>query len=363
MNIFLDNIVFTIQQAGGVSVYWYELLRGICDSGWPVSFLNAGTAQNNLFEQQIDYRSHHCIRESRLPARYLRYLPLQCKLPPMAVFHGGYLRVSPQKDVVNMLTVHDFAHERMLASRFPRRLANTWQKAYGIKKADGIICISESTKQELLHFYPATDPAKLKVIHHGIADDFYPLDKTMPPPAVLRAPYILYVGGRKGYKNFSVAVAAVAALLPAYHLVAAGGGPWSKEELQLLEDQLPGHYHLFPVVSTVQLNELYNHAFCLLYPSVYEGFGFLLGDAMKAGCPVVSTPAAYIPKVVGTAGWLADSPGAEAFITGIKRLEDEGARQQYIQRGQQQVKQFSWKRTVKETLAFYQHCWNYKFSG
>lgn len=365
MRIYLDNIVFSIQQAGGVSAYWLELLKGICRSGLPVYLLNTNHASTNVFEQQIAYQHWPCIRESILPRSVLRYLPLRYRLPARAVFHGGYLRVSPQKDVLNILTVHDFAHERKLSSPFPRGLVNIRQKAYGIRKADGIICISDSTRQELLHFYPQTDPAKVTVIHHGISDDFYPHVMTAPPgmPARLtQQPFILYVGGRSHYKNFAAAVEAIALLPQAYRLVAAGGGPLTKTETALLQHRIPGRYQLLPVATNQELNYLYNHAFCLLYPSIYEGFGFPPGEAMKAGCPVVGCNKTSVPEVVGDAGLLTATPHAEAFALSIRRLESRPFRQHIIQKGYQQASLFSWKKTIAATIRFYHHCWNKKFS-
>lgn len=362
MRVFLDNIVFSIQQAGGVSVYWYELLTGMRNSGLPVHCLNARPGSANIFEQHIDYSQFTCIKESRIPHRYLRYLPLRYTLPPTAIFHGGYLRVSPQRDVLNILTVHDFAHERKLASRFPRGLANTLQKRYGIRRADGVICISESTKKELLHFFPEVDPLKIKVIHHGLADDFFPLPADEISDVPFDGPFILYVGSRKYYKNFNVALKTMALLPPGFKLVVIGGEPWQKADIATMEQLLPGRYHLLTKVSPAALNRLYNQAFCLLYPSAYEGFGFPPGEAMKAGCPVVTTNAASMPEVVGDAGLLAEEADAAMFAALIRSLENESYRQQLIARGLQRAGTFTWSRSVQETIAFYKERWHHKFS-
>lgn len=358
MQLFLDNLVFTIQKAGGVSVYWYELLQGICKAGLPVNFLNAKLTSDNIFEKSINYDNYNCIRESWIPPRYLRYLPMRYTLPHRAIFHGGYLRVATQKNVVNIMTVHDFAHERNLATKFPRGLANKQQKAYGIRRADGIICISDSTKKELLHFYPDTDPDKLRVIYHGIADTFFPTDKK---PDDINSPYILYIGGRNHYKNFAIALEVMQQLPSHYKLVITGGEKWSDAELQQVAQQIPGRYQILQTVTPEKLNLLYNHAWCLLYPSSYEGFGFPPGEAMKAGCPVVTTNFTSMPEVVGKAGLLTDIITADAFVQKILQLEDQTYRAQLISAGLAQAKLFTWRKSVHETIQFYQDCWNYKF--
>ena len=366
MQVFLDNIVFSIQKAGGVSAYWYELLCGMRNSGLSVGCLNARLQSDNIFERNIDYHRFNCIRESWIPSRYLRYLPLRYALPPPAVFHGGFLRVSPQKDILNILTVHDFAHERKLATKFPRGLANTLQKAYSIRRADGIICISDSTRKELLHFFPDIHPAKVKVIHHGIGN-FFPINKQQPGNCSLnmdlREKFILYVGARRHYKNFSMAIKTMELLPPSYHLVAVGGEPWNKKQISTMKEKIAGPYHIFSAISQDDLNILYNHAFCLLYTSAYEGFGFPPGEAMKAGCPVVTTGATSMPEVVGNAGLMTDTPDPVLFAEKISALENETYRQQLIAQGLQRVQQFTWDKSVQETIGFYKDCWNLKFSS
>lgn len=367
MHLFLDNIVFTIQQAGGVSMYWYELFQQLRKSPLVLSVLNANAVPGNIFEQRIDYNGMHCIRESRIPARYLRYLPLRCKLPPRTIFHAGYFRVSTQQNVVNIVTVHDFAHERKMATRFPRNMMNILQKSYGIRHADGIICISDSTRRELLHFYPETDHRKIKVIYHGIAADFYRLPE-MPAEAALlpfdiREKYVLYVGARSRYKNFRLAVEAVAALPHPCKLVITGGETWQPAEKALLQRMLPGRFVILPAVDIRTLNLLYNYAFCLLYPSAYEGFGFPPAEAMKAGCPVITANTTAMPEVAGDAGVLADDLNAASFTEKLHALEADDYRQAVIGAGQARAAQFTWERCAGETIQFYQDSWQLKFSS
>ncbi|MBO9732229.1 MAG: glycosyltransferase family 4 protein [Chitinophaga sp.] len=366
MQLFLDNLVFSIQRSGGVSVYWYELITGICKSDLSVSFLNARRSSANIFEQRIDYSGFDCIRESWIPDKYLRYLPVRYPIPSGAIFHGGYLRVAPRKDVLNILTVHDFAHERKLATAFPRAWANVRQKAYGIKQADGIICISENTRKDLLHFYPDTDPDRIRIIHHGIADDFYPIWKrpavqdTLPLSPDIK--YILYVGARRNYKNFWVVMEVMRQLPEDYHLVIVGGEKWTDKEMRGFFSGQQDRYHIFQTVSAATLNLLYNHAFCLLYPSAYEGFGFPPGEAMKAGCPVVAANMSSVPEVTGQVGLLADTIDAGAFLEKIRLLETAHYREEVITSGLEQAKKFTWDSSVAATIRFYKDCWDHKFS-
>ncbi len=371
MNIYLDNNVFHIQEAGGVSVYWYELASRLSrQKGLALTYINAHARSSNIFERRLDYTSVSRKTESFLPERLLRYLPLQCKLPGVSLFHSGYMRTSRQKDVLNMLTVHDLIHEKGLASAWPLSLFNTRLKKNSISRAEGIICISESTKKDLLHFYPDTHPDKIKVILHGISDAFSPTPHPSPYLSShitlllpgLRPPFVLYVGGRKKYKQFPLAVQAVQALDPSFQLVLVGGGPLSTEERLSLERWLPQRHLHAGTVSDNTLNHLYQQAWCLIYPSQAEGFGFPPGEAMKAGCPVVTTAHASIPEVVGDAAILVSDLRPASFAQAINCLKDPDKRKVLVQKGLIRSQSLSWDRCYRETLDFYRYCYERKFA-
>jgi mannosyltransferase len=106
---------------------------------------------------------------------------------------------------------------------------------------------------------------------------------------------------------------------------------------------------------------LYNHAFCLLYPSSYEGFGIPLVEAMKCGCPVVTTNTSSIPEVLGGAGLMVDHIDEHAFVQKIKSLENTAFRGENIEKGYRQARRFSWDTCCQETLAFYGQTYKKKF--
>jgi glycosyltransferase involved in cell wall biosynthesis len=370
MNIYLDNNVFRIQEAGGVSVYWYELISRLSrQRGIAVTFINAHSRSGNIFERRLDYSSVGRKTESLLPETLLRYLPLRCTLPPASLFHSGYLRTSRQKGILNILTVHDFTHEKGLASAWPVSLLNTRLKKNSIARADGVICVSEATKRDLLQYYPDTPEDKIRVILHGISDAFSPT----PHPSHyhgshvnlllpgLRPPYVLYVGGRQSYKQFPMAVEAVQALDPRFQLVMVGGGPLTPEEQQGLGRCLPQRHLYAGTVSDNTLNHLYQNAWCLIYPSQAEGFGFPPGEAMKAGCPVVTTHYASIPEVVGDAAIMVSEPSPSAFAQAMDSLKDPDKKRILLAKGLLRSQSLNWDRCYQETLDFYKYCYQRKF--
>ncbi len=354
LKLYVDNIVFQLQKAGGISVYWAEHARRLMRSGADATFIEQHGPCGNIFREELALDKGRILYEKRLPLRLLRYLPLQAKIRGMSLFHSSYYRVCRQRDVVNVVTVYDFIYERFNSGL--KKLVHAVQKRYALEHADGIICISENTRADLLHFYPWAGEKEVRVIHTGAGDDYFPLEQGgggCIPGGPVPGKYILYVGARDGYKNFAAAVA-VLGLLPDYDLVMVGGGALSATETRDLEAGLAGRYRHLGSPDNRELNLLYNNAVCLFYPSSYEGFGIPLVEAMRAGCPVVATGASSIPEVVGSAGVLVDPRDAQGTADRIRGLEDASLRRAIIAAGFDQARKFSWDRCFDETMGFYE---------
>lgn len=357
MNIVFDNIIFSLQKAGGISIYWKELILRLIQREKKVRFYEL--ENKNIFRKDLDIKVQN---ESSLILKILRYLPFLKKLPKKSIFHSSYYRVCFQKDIVNITTVHDFTYEYFRSGL--AKYIHVWQKGFAIKKSDGIICVSENTKKDLIKFYPMINESKIKVIYNGVGDEFINLENpkeylTDEFEGLKDKKYILYIGDRSSYKNFDIAIE-VLKKLNNYSFVVVGGEEFSKDELENMVDIKDRVYH-FRGIGGDKLNTLYNNAFCLLYPSSYEGFGIPISEAMKARCPVVSTNISSIPEVAGNAGLLVDEIKVENFISEIMKLEDIKFRNELINKGLEQSKLFSWDKCFEETYSFYQEVWDRKF--
>lgn len=353
MYITLENIIFSLQKAGGISVYWYELSKRLVSN--ETNFFEI--KNKNIFSINLNIRKQ---KENFLPVSLLRYLPFTRSLPKDSVFHSSYYRVSLQKSVANITTVHDFTYEYYSSGL--KREVHSWQKNFAVRRSAGIICVSENTKRDLIKFVPDVDPSRIKVIYNGVSENFFSVDKfdsNFNFDELLDRKFILFVGDRSPYKNFDKALGVVKQF-PELSLVIVGGKAFSTDEEDMLAD-LKGRYYRFTGVSGEALNWLYNHAFCLLYPSSYEGFGIPVVEAMKAGCPVISTNLSSIPEVAGDAALLVDQPTVELLCEKVKMLQDRNFRQSLKEKGFVQASKFSWDKCFEETYAFYQEVWEREF--
>jgi glycosyltransferase involved in cell wall biosynthesis len=137
-------------------------------------------------------------------------------------------------------------------------------------------------------------------------------------------------------------------------LLIIGGGELTESEMHSLKTKLGERYFKSLLsVSVEDLNYYYNKAFCLLYPSLYEGFGIPVIEAQRAGCPVVATNSSSIPEVIGN-GYLAiENPTSQKIADKIKELSSNNLRKETVELGFEKSKRFSWDNTYKETTEFY----------
>lgn len=364
MKIYVDNIIFTLQRAGGISIYWYELLNNLMNSNEEFKIIEQKSNNKNIFRSNLVINNKLLLREGGLPINLLRYLPLRVAIDENAIFHSSYYRIAKQKNVANVVTVHDFIYERFSGSVL-KKYIHMLQKKYAVTNADGIICVSENTKNDLLNFIPVVENTDIKVIYHGASSEYYHHDMQHTVSKdfkwITEKRYIMFLGGRSAHKNFDIAVKVVSRLLDTYLLI-IGGGELSSIEIELLKKSLGKKYIKLNNIDNSELNIFYNYALCLLYPSTYEGFGIPIIEAMAAGCPVVSTNTSSIPEVAGDAGLLVDSIDQDAFIEKIKSLEKPEYRRKIIELGYEQAKKFSWLRCCNETTDFYRQVFNKKFN-
>lgn len=325
--IFLDGIIYNLQKHGGISVYFNTLLGELDKLNFVYTLISHG---------QPDKGPHVEFRPRRMLERYR-----SVKTPRNAkVFMSSYYRQPTDSGVPVVTTVHDFVYEAVLSG--PRVWVHRAQKFAAIRNSSDIICVSEATRQDLYRFF-GHPKGRVHVIHNGVSEEFHPLGKASHDG------FILFIGNRHGYKNFDLLLGALPGL-PRLDLVCVGGETWTEQEKNTVRDVLKGELRIERGVSVARINALYNAAVCLVYPSLYEGFGIPVLEAMRAGCPVVSANCTAVKEAGGSALLVAQTNAPEEVAEQIKRcLSSERA--SLISAGVAQAKKFSWEKTHAATVA------------
>jgi len=357
MNIFLDNIIFSLQNSGGISVRWYEFIKRILiDPEINPKFLEL--PNENLFRAQITIPNQIFLPNicSKYPVYIQRYLNPK-KIKGQGIFHSSYYRTVSNPNIPNITTLHDFTYEYFRNGL--AKFVHHRQKESAIKNSKKIICNSYYTKTDLLKFYPKISPKNVNVIYSGVDIVYEALSNKNERNLkdlidFSSGEYVLFIGDRKSlYKNFKTTIKACHfANVP---LVMVGGGQLSKNENSYLRETLnSNNFKLLLNISNDQLNIIYNHALCLLYPSLYEGFGIPIIEAQRAGCPVISTNFSSIPEVAGKGAILLTDVTEFQIADMIKMLMKDSANVHSIrEEGFKNSQRFSWDKCYQETKQVY----------
>lgn len=356
MEVFLDNIIFSLQKSGGVSVVWEQhLKRLLVDQDFQCNVLEYDNAYSNFFRQQISINRELIDLKKSTFVFLNRYLNINSRKNERHIFHSSYYRTENNKNAINVTTVHDFTYEHFV--RGISQKIHSWQKNNAINNSKGIICVSNSTKRDLLNYLPHVKKDRIKVIYNGVDEGFHLLKENVcfnKKHSFEDFSYALYIGDRRAqYKNFSMAVDACA--LANIPLLIIGGGELSTEEIFNLKKKL-GEDNFFALlgVNVHDLNYYYNKAYCLLYPSLYEGFGIPVVEAQRTGCPVIASDSSSIPEIIGNKYLAIENPTPQKIVKKMKDLAiNSNLRKETVELGLEKSCGFSWENTYKQTSEFY----------
>ena len=358
MKILYDGWIFDRQAAGGINRYFANIIDGLPADCLPSITTRTLPAVNWPSNPQLkvlrpkQFRPHRVAR--KLSQAYFDRIVGSDKYD---ILHPSYYATFSTKDWQSypcpiVLTVYDMTHERFADTiDTDGRLGE--EKRRAVNAADSILCISQSTKRDLIE-YCAVPESKIIVTY--LAAELN-ADLSHGPENVPARPYLLYVGSRASYKNFDGLLVALS------HIATAGdeialcvvGPPFDAGENQRIADLgLAGCIEHYGYANDAQLAKLYRCSLAFVYPSLYEGFGIPPLEAMQCGTPVVACNSSSIPEVVGDAGLLFE-PDQPEELTDILRAVVDGsiARDQLIEKGHRQARKFSWKQTVDQTVEVY----------
>lgn len=364
MKIAYDNQIFNMQKYGGISRYYTELASQMYVKSMNVE-LFAGLHKNDYIQKYED---------SFVIGKQITYLPKTATIllnankiladsyfnikKPNIVHRTYYNNKNKIKNSINVITVYDMIHE-LLPDDFSAKDNTAYLKSITIKQADHVICISESTKNDLLRIYdiPESNISVTYLGYHSLAaiKSTYINDETI---GNFEKPFLLFVGHRGGYKNFLRFLKAFSIskkLVKDFDIIAFGGGKFSVDEkrdifeLGLEEKQ----------VKNIQggdnmLSVLYSKAMLFVYPSLYEGFGLPPLEAMDHSCPVICSNTSSIPEVVGKAALKFSPSNVEDISHAMEKvLYNSSIRDDLILAGLERTKSFSWEKCAADTLEAY----------
>ena len=281
--------------------------------------------------------------------------PLILKLQQPSILHYTYYSPIYKQSfgAKVVLTVFDMIHE--LHPQFFRSTDSTIaRKLEAIRAADHIIAISESTKRDLLKYYKLPDD-KVSVVY--LASSLATISTNQKLPKISK-PYILYIGDRGGYKNFSKLLKAYATsqfLSDSFDLICIGGHPLSKSELGYIASNLTRNDSVTRISCDDSLLSAYlTNASLLCYPSIYEGFGLPLLEAAGNNCPVVCSNIPVFTEIMGNSAYYFDPHSVNSIRMALETvLSSSLIQQRMIMLASQAAHKYSWQRCAAETYGVY----------
>jgi glycosyltransferase involved in cell wall biosynthesis len=298
------------------------------------------------------------VRPRRLnPLLERAYFDLRARQFRPSLIHYTYYSDSPNwhSKLPLICTAYDMITEKWSEQLDPDGIQNR-SKLRCFERAAAISCISESTRNDLLELYPHLEP-KVSVIY--LAGDLksQPRNPRISCIGDSASSYLLYVGGRGSYKNFTRLLLAFARIAPQYSWIRLKvvGAPFEAHEIDLIDSLgLRARIDSCHDIADSELYSLYSKALAFVYPSLYEGFGLPLLEAMALNSPVLAAHVSSIPEVAGDAALLFNpwSVGAiyDAIVQIIRQPE---LREELIVKGRRRIRDFSWEKTAAQYLDLY----------
>ena len=344
----------------GIGRYTYHLIEHL-----------ARVDRTNQYEILIPTETHDFQPSPNIRYRVIR-LPIFKRrvweqLAPLVVrnydlLHFPYDSCIGMKRGKFVVTIHD-AKPFLFPSEASRR---SWKQSlkdmiapHPLQKIDHVVTVSECSRRDLIERMGFSDD-RITVIYQGVDLERFSPSSSSQVARFDFMPYVLCVAGADPTKNVKSLIEAFSKLPPEirnhHHLVLVGDVQKNKELQQVVEKHgIPERTVFTGVVSDAQLAEFYQYASVFVFPSLYEGFGLPVLEAMACGCPVISSNTSSLPEVVGDAGILVNPRSLEELIGAMTNvLTDSGLVATLRKRGREQAEKFSWDHTARATADLYE---------
>jgi glycosyltransferase involved in cell wall biosynthesis len=371
VRVLYDHQIFVGQNVGGISRYFYEIIKFLDKESATDIGITAFESNNKYIIRDDSFRLRFGLKEpskKQLLSKIGYFLAGNTKNTYAKntidrlnnfnpdVFHPTYYGnyyIGEVKKTKVVLTVYDMIHEK-----FPE-LFSVSDKTYQLKRsailsADHLICISESTRRDLVDYYNIP-LERTSVVYLGSTFEKC-AEEIIASHRVYDFPFVLYVGSRDKYKNFNFSLRGLRRVFndnPRMKLVIFGGGRLTLSERHFLNDVLGNRYIVVENTSDEFLRDLYKAASALLYPSYYEGFGIPILEAFALDCPVVCARVSSIPEVAMEAGFYFEPKNVTSLELALVNAVKSKKSTEVIQRQKNVLSRFGWEDTARQTLEVY----------
>lgn len=356
MKVLYDHQIFFMQKYGGISRYFFELIKEMPEAKHTTLFSKNHYLNNSSFHEVSGIMERYKFKGKERLSAYLNRLVSGYKVQKgnFDVFHPTYydsyfLKYLQGKPFV--LTVHDMIHEKF-SHEFDISDSTSENKRLLVDKAEHIIAVSENTKTDLIELFNVSS-SKISVIYLGSSL------KKSAQNVIYKIPeeYILYVGLRNKYKNFKKFIISISKILEQNKqlcVVCVGGGNFTIEELLLFKElNIQGKLLQFNITDS-SLSYFYSKARLFVFPSLYEGFGIPLLEAFTCNCPVACSNNSSLPEIALDAASYFNPDDIEDMQNSISTvLGNDKLRKKLIKNGTKRINDFSWEKTAQKTDSIY----------
>ena len=357
VKVAFDPQTFLRQRSGGISRLFTDLIAafdqdpalGIAPE-LPFTWVNNRHAATDLASRGIKAAPHWLPREVLYAPWILRGLP---QAGDAAIVHHTYYSrrfLGSTGKARRACTIYDMIPEKFAGTDW--FTGSHLAKLDYVQHSDLVICISESTREDLLE-HVGTPPGLVTVVPSAVGTGFQP---GLPRLEALPRDYLLYVGGRKGYKDFNLLPAAIAELAKRGLdvQVVVVGPAFTHDEMTELSRQGVTERFLRVGMDDAQLRRAYANSLVVVQTSRYEGFGMTPLEGMASGVPVLVANTSSMPEVGGDVARYFEAGEADSLSWGLERLlEDEGLRVTLGIRGVQRAAEFTVQRMAERTATAY----------
>mgnify|MGYP001407146430 CR=1 FL=1 len=361
MNVLFDYQAFWFQKQGGISRYFSCLMNSVDKNNY-FNYTNSTLFSNNIYLKDKNVNTFLKNRDfagKNTLFSGLKYLNrANCmrlaNRGDFDVFHPTYYEdyFLNKTKIPFVLTCHDLTMEKF-PDLFSKKVTFSKQKKKLFTFSSKIITISENTKEDLVEYY-GVEKKKIDVVHLSSN-----IDKSMAKPINQSVPekFILFVGTRSTYKNFSFFVESISGLLKKdsnLYLVCVGK-PFEESELKLIKELGVLSKVIRVSANDSELAYLYTKARLFVFPSLYEGFGIPILEAFNCGCPVALSNTSCFPEVAKNAGAYFNPTDSDSIKDAVEDiLNNDKKRNLLIKKGFNRAKEFSWDKTAIKTKKVYQ---------